>query len=81
MLKQEILTALGLLSLLMIMIHLKNEPTPPHQEMDKLEIEFSEYEIQKDVKKDTLSEQYPRYAKPNPKKCLEKYGKRIKVVC
>tara|TARA_Y100000591_G_C21294339_1_gene433387 strand:- start:108 stop:353 length:246 start_codon:yes stop_codon:yes gene_type:complete len=81
MLKQEILTALGLLSLLMIMIHLKNEPTPPHQEMDKLEIEFSEYEIQKDVKKDTLSEQSPRYVKPNPKKCLEKYCKRIKVVC
>ena len=48
--KQEIITALGLLSLLMIMVHLKNEPPLPRQEIDKPEIEFSEFEIQKDVK-------------------------------
>ena len=75
--KQEILTALGLLSLLMIMVHLKNESPIPHQEFNEPKLEFSEFEIQKDVKKDTLSEQYPRYVKPNPKKWLEKYGKHL----
>ena len=44
--KQEILTALGLLSLLMIMVHLKNEPSLPLQEFNEPEIEFSEFESQ-----------------------------------
>lgn len=43
--KKEILTTLGLLSLLMIMVHLKNKPPLPHQKIDKPEIEFSELEI------------------------------------
>ena len=77
MVKKEILTALGLLSLLIIMVHLKNEPPLPRQEIDKPEIEFSEFEIQENFQKDTLSEQYPRYVKPNPKKWLEKYGKHL----
>ena len=46
MLKLEILTVLGLLSLLIIMIHLKNEPSLPHQEFNEPEIEFSKFEIE-----------------------------------
>ena len=75
--KQEIVTALGLLSLLMIMVHLKNEPTLPHQETDKPEIEFSEFEIEENVKKDTVSKDYPRSLKSNREKWLEKYGKHL----
>ena len=75
--KQEILTALGLLSLLMIMVHLKNEPPLPHQEIDKPEIEFSEFEIEENVQKDTVSEDYPRSLKSNREKWLEKYGKNL----
>ena len=48
--KQEIITALGLLSLLMTMVHLKNEPPLPHQVFSEPEIEFSEFEIQENVK-------------------------------
>ena len=77
MLKQEILTALGLLSLLMIMVHLKNEPSLPLQEFNEPEIEFSEFEIQENVKKDTVSEEYPRSLKSNREKWLEKYGKHL----
>ena len=68
--KQEILTALGLLFLLMILVHLKNEPPLPHQEIDKPEIEFSKLEIQENVKKDTVSEDYPRSLKSNREKWL-----------
>ena len=75
--KQEILTALGLLFLLMILVHLKNEPPLPHQEIDKPEIEFSEFEIQENVQKDTASEDYPRSLKSNREKWLEKYGKHL----
>ena len=75
--KQEILTALGFLFLLMILVHLKNEPPLPHQEIDKPEIEFSRLEIQKNVKKDTAPGEHPRYVKPNPGKWLEKYGKHL----
>ena len=77
MYKQETLTALGLLSLLIIMVYLKNEPPLPHQEIDKPKIEFSEFEILEDVKRDTLFEEYPRTVKPNPEKWLEKYGKHL----
>ena len=75
--KQEILTALGLLSLLMIMVHIKNEPPLPHRDFNETELEFSEFEIQKNVQKDTISEEYPRFVKPNPEKWLEKYGKHL----
>ena len=75
--KQKSLTALGLLSLLMIMVHLKNEPPLSHQEFNEPEIEFSEFEIEENVKKDTLSEKYPRYVKPNREKWIEKYGKHL----
>jgi len=77
MYKQEIITALGLLSLLMIMVHLKNEPPLPRQEIDKPEIEFSEFEIQENVQKDTVSEEYPQSLKSNREKWLEKYGKHL----
>ena len=77
MLKQEILTALGLLSLLMIMAHLKNEPPLPHQEFNEKELELSEFEIQENVQKDTVSEDYPRSLKSNREKWLEKYGKHL----
>ena len=77
MVKKEIITTLGLLSLLMIMVHLKNEPPLPHQEIDKPEIEFSEFEIQENVKKDTVSEDYTRSLKSNREKWLEKYGKHL----
>ena len=73
--KQEIITALGLLSLLMIMVHLKNEPPLPHQEFNEPEIEFSEFEIQENVKKDTVSEEYHRSLKSNREKWLEKVRK------
>ena len=75
--KKEILTALGLLSLLMIMVHIKNEPPLPHRDFNETELEFSEFEIQKNVQKDTISEEYPRFVKPNPEKWLEKYGKHL----
>ena len=75
--KQEILTALGLLSLLMIMVHLKNEPPFSHQEFNEPEIEFSEFKIKENVKKDTVSEDYPRSLKSNREKWLEKYGKHL----
>ena len=74
---QKILTALGLLSLLMIMVHLKNEPPLPHQEFNKTVVEFSEFEIQENVQKDTISEDYPRSLKSNREKWLEKYGKHL----
>ena len=74
---QKILTALGLLSLLMIMVHLKNEPPLPHQEFNKTVVEFSEFEIQENVQKDTISEDYPRSFKSNREKWLEKYGKHL----
>ena len=77
MYKQEIITALGLLSLLMIMVHLKNEPPLPHQEINKPEIKFSEFEIEENVQKDTISEDYPRSLKSNREKWLEKYGKHL----
>ena len=77
MLKQEILTALGLLSLLVIMVHLKNEPTLPHQDFNEPELEFSEFEIEENVKKDTLSEKDPRFLKSNREKWSEKYGKHL----
>ena len=38
MVKKEIITTLGLLSLLMIMAHLKNEPPLPHQEFNETEL-------------------------------------------
>ena len=75
--KQEILTALGLLSLLMIMVHLKNEPPLPHQEFNETELELSEFEIQENVQKDTVPEEYPRSLKSNREKWLEKYGKHL----
>ena len=75
--KQEIITALGLLSLLMTMVHLKNEPPLPHQVFSKPEIEFSEFEIQENVKKDTVSEEFPQSLKSNREKWLEKYGKHL----
>ncbi len=75
--KQEILTALGLLSLLMIMVHLKNEPPLPHQEINEPELELSEFEIEENVQKDTVSEKYPRSLKSNREKWLEKYGKHL----
>ena len=71
--KQEILTALGLLSLLMIMVHLKNEHPLPHQEINESELELSEFEIKENVQKDTVSEEYPRSLKSNREKWLEKY--------
>ena len=77
MVKKEILTALGLLSLLMIMVHLKNEPPLPHQEFNKTVVEFSEFEIEENVQKDTVSEKYPRSLKSNREKWLEKYGKHL----
>ena len=77
MYKQEIITALGLLSLLMIMVHLNNEPPLLRQEIDKPEMEFSEFEIQENVQKDTVSEKYPRSFKSNREKWLEKYGKHL----
>ena len=75
--KQEILTALGLLSLLMIMVHLKNELPLPHQEFNEPEVEFSKFEIQENAQKDTASEDYPRSLKSNREKWLEKYGKHL----
>ena len=75
--KQEILTALGLLSLLIIMVHLKNEPPLPHQEFNETELALSEFEIEENVQKDTLSEDYPRSIKSNREKWLEKYGKHL----
>ena len=75
--KQENLTALCLLSLLMIMVHLKNEPPLPHQDFNELELEFSEFEIEENVQKDTVSEKYPRSLKSNREKWLEKYGKHL----
>ena len=75
--KHEILTALGLLSLLMIMVHLKNEPPLPHQEFNETELELSEFEIQENVQKDTVSLEYPRSLKSNREKWLEKYGKHL----
>ena len=77
MVKKEILTALSLLSLLMIMVHLKNEPPLPHQEINEPELELSEFEIQENVQKDTVSEKYPRSLKSNREKWLEKYGKHL----
>ena len=74
---QKILTALGLLSLLMIMVHLKNEPPLPHQEFSEIELELSEFEIEENVQKDTVSEDYPRSLKSNREKWLEKYGKHL----
>ena len=74
---QEILTALGLLSFLMIMVHLKNEPPLPHQEFNETELELSEFEIQENVQKDTASEDYPRSLKSKREKWLEKYGKHL----
>ena len=68
--KKEILTALGLLSLLMIMVHLKNEPPLPHQEFSETELKFSEFEIEENVQKDTVSEEYPRSLKSNREKWL-----------
>ena len=75
--KHEILTALGLLSLLMIMVHLKNEPPLPHQEINETELELSEFEIQENVQKDTVSLEYPRSLKSNREKWLEKYCKHL----
>ena len=75
--KQEILMDLGLLSLLMIMVHLKNEPPLPHQEFNETELELSEFEIQENVQKDTVSEEYPQSLKSNREKWLEKYGKHL----
>ena len=75
--KQEILTALGLLSLLMIMVHIKNEPPLAHRDFNETELEFSEFEIQENVQKDTISEEYPRSLKSNREKWLEKYGKHL----
>ena len=63
--KKEILTALVLLSLIMIMVHLKNEPPLPHQEINKPEIKFSEFEIEENVQRDTISEDYTRSLKSN----------------
>ena len=77
MIKKEILTALSLLSLLMIMVHLKNEPPLPHQDFNETELELSEFEIQENVKKDTVFEDYPRSIKSNREKWLEKYGKHL----
>ena len=77
MVKKEIITALGLLSLLMIMVHLKNKPPLPHQEINESELELSEFEIQENVQKDTVSEDYPRSLKSNREKWLEKYGKHL----
>ena len=77
MVKKEIITTLGLLSLLMIMVHLKNEPPLPHQEIDKTELELSEFEIEENIQKDTVSEDYPRSLKSNREKWLEKYGKHL----
>ena len=73
--KQESLMALAILFLLIIMVHLKNEPPLPHEEFNEPEIEFSEFEIQENVKKDTVPEDYPRSLKSNREKWLEKYGK------
>ena len=77
MYKQEIITALGLLYLLMIMVHLKNEPPLQNQEFNEPEIEFSEFEIEENVKKDTVSKDYSRFLKSNREKWLEKYGKHL----
>ena len=77
MVKKEIITALGLLSLLMIMVHLKNEPPLPHQEINEPELELSEFEIEENVKKDTVSEDYHRSLKSNREKWLEKYGNHL----
>jgi hypothetical protein len=74
MYKQEIITALGLLSLLMTMVHLNSEPPLPHQDFNEPELEFSELEIEENVQKDTVSEDYPRSLKSNREKWLEKYG-------
>ena len=75
--QQEILTALSLLSLLMIMVHLKNEPPLPHQDFNEPELEFSELEIEENIQKDTISEEFPRSLKSNREKWLEKYGKHL----
>ena len=64
------LMALGLLSLLMIMVHLKNEPPLSHQKFNETELELSEFEIQENVQKDTASEDYPRSLKSNREKWL-----------
>ena len=74
---EKSMTALGLLSLLMIMVHLKNEPPLPHQEFNETELDISEFEIQENVQKDTVSEEYPRSLKSNREKWLEKYGKHL----
>ena len=71
MVKKEILTALSLLSLLMIMVHLKNEPPLPHEDFNEPELEFSEFEIQENVKKDTVFEDYPRFKNPTVKSGLK----------
>ena len=75
--KQKSLTALGLLSLLMIMVHLKNEPPLPHQDFNEPELEFSELEIEENVQKDTVFEEYPQSLKSNREKWIEKYGKQL----
>ena len=41
------------------------------------ELEFSELEIEENVQKDTVSEDYPRSLKSNREKWLEKYGKHL----
>ena len=74
---EKSMTALGLLSLLMIMVHLKNEPPLPHQEFNETELDISEFEIQENVQKDTVSEDYTRSLKSNREKWLEKYGKHL----
>lgn len=75
--KQESLMALAILFLLIIMVHLKNEPPLPHQEINEPELELSEFEIQENVQKDTVSEEYPRSLKSNREKWLERYGKHL----
>ena len=74
---EKSMTALGLLSLLLIMVHLKNEPPLPHQEFNEPEVEFSEFEIEENIQKDTISEEFPRSLKSNREKWLEKYGKHL----
>ena len=50
------------------MVHFKNEPPLPHQEINNPEIKFSEFEIEENVQKDTAPTKYPRFLKPNREK-------------
>ena len=66
--KQEIITALGLFIFANDYGSFKEWTSLPHQEFSEPEIEFSEFEIQENVKKDTVFKEYPRSLKSNRQK-------------